>query len=172
MVRLDLLQKSLILRKDWSQFRVITLHKSYITWLFKNYTTIEYCIDYYDDEPDVPEKWQLRTDIDIWTDNNFLTEWRKLCADYEERRLNLCNWQEPVFEGNWDVTQKEVDEIAHTAMLECRNRPISKKNRFWVGHIDADTIICYWYGRDLKGTWTSESYNDRCWIMKRKKVDR
>jgi len=172
MVDLELLNKSLTKREDWPTFRAISLHKGFITWLFKNYTTMEYCINFYDSEPKIPEKWVFKRfgpeEVHLWDNEEFLVEWEKLCEEYEPTRLKICNWQEPLFEGNWGFTQKEVDAAAYEAMLECRNRPINKKNRFWIGHMDNDIIICYWYGRDLEGKWTSETYNDKCWVMKRR----
>lgn len=173
MVNLELLNKSLTQREDWPTFRAISLHKGFITWLFKNYTTIEYCKYFYTSMPEIPEKWRFKRfgpeAINIWENEEFLIEEKKLRNDYEPTRLSICDWQEYYYEGCWgDLTQQKVDEVAYSAMLECRNRSINKKNRFWIGHMDKDTIICYWYGRDLNGKWMYENYNDKCWIMKRK----
>lgn len=91
MVDLKLLNESLTWREDWPTFRAVSLHKGFITWLFKNYSVMEYCTNFYDSEPDIPEEWLFKRfgpeSINLWENKDFLEEWNKLCEEYEPIRL-------------------------------------------------------------------------------------
>ena len=99
--------------------------------------------------------------------------------EYDEKRIQFNNWQEPYFEGNWGLTQKKVDSIAKKQLKEILIGEIPTTNRFWIleipkedvpkgmkcwnKKINSDCIEIYYYGRDWLGV-------DYCWSMQRREV--
>jgi hypothetical protein len=73
---------------------------------------------------------------------------RQMYKDYEKRRIEFCNWQEPHFKGNWGATQKSVDKFGRRILKRIRKFPHSIKDRLYVAQKD-DLILIYFYGRDL-----------------------
>lgn len=147
------------------------LHKSFITKLFKNYETVEFCENFYDSEPQFDEEQMWRRfgptpDYDIWSDARFQEEWKRMCAAYEDTRITFLNWQEPAFEGNWGMTQEDVDRVARHKMMQMRDCGASQKyKRFYVHRTEDGCIWCYWFGRDDK---QNCQYCDYYWIMRPK----
>ena len=74
---------------------------------------------------------------------------KKIYEDYTEHRLHFCNWQEPYFNGVWEMSQKQVDNIAISTLKEIKRYPMSNKKRFYISEYD-NRINIYWYGRDYK----------------------
>lgn len=145
-------------------FSPLPLHKSYITNLFKTHYTHEFCENFYDSEPAIPDEWLWKRfgpeDINLWENPDFLAEWKQLCKDYEPTRLQINNWQEPYFVGNWDMTQADVDEIAKSSMLDARAQSLpNKQSRFFVKHEPDGVTHYFWFGRD------HYPYCDLCWVM-------
>lgn len=72
----------------------------------------------------------------------------QMYKDYEETRIRFCNWQEPYFKGNWDMSQKYVDSLGKSVLKNIRNFPKTIKDRVYVAEKD-DQIRIYFYGRDF-----------------------
>lgn len=72
----------------------------------------------------------------------------QMYKDYEETRIRFCNWQEPYFKGNWDMSQKYVDSLGKSVLENIRNFPKTIKDRVYIAEKD-DQIRIYFYGRDF-----------------------
>lgn len=72
----------------------------------------------------------------------------QMYKDYEETRIRFCNWQEPYFKGNWDMSQKYVDSLGKSVLKNIRNFPKTIKDRVYIAEKD-DQIRIYFYGRDF-----------------------
>lgn len=70
-------------------------------------------------------------------------------VDYEEKRLSFCNWQEPYFEGNWDMSQSYVDGYAYFVLKQVQKLNVSKQHRFYWAKQE-DEIRIYMYTRDVQ----------------------
>lgn len=68
---------------------------------------------------------------------------------YQTRQIEFCNWQEPYFEGNWDMTQECVDRIAIQTLKRVRKVPVSKQERLYMMEQDG-YIHIYVYLRDYE----------------------
>ena len=69
--------------------------------------------------------------------------------DYEPRRIEFCNWQEPYFKGNWGMSQEYVNNFGRRILnLIKKEFPTSIKNRLYYAKKD-NIISIYFYGRDL-----------------------
>lgn len=77
-----------------------------------------------------------------------------------EERLDFCNWVEPYFKGNWDMSQEFVDEWALNQLRICKRWTVDKSHRFFIKN-KGNTIEIFAFGRDEYGS-------DFWWIYKRK----
>lgn len=69
--------------------------------------------------------------------------------DYESHRICFCNWQEPYFKGNWEMSQSYVDSFGRDVLNKIRKGfPVSIKNRLYTAQKE-DLYLIYFYGRDL-----------------------
>ncbi len=81
-------------------------------------------------------------------------------ADYEQRRLEVCSWQEAYAQGLWDMSQTKVDRIAMQTMNKIKKSSHSNRGRLYIAET-RDEIQIYWYGRDY-------AYRDYWFVFKRK----
>lgn len=155
-----------------SEYSYIEITKDWIKYLFKNYYCHEICENFYDSGPDCDKELLYASwDYNHITNGTYdpskkyskkeytMDELKeandkvvKLYEDYEQKRIEFCNWQEPHFKGNWGATQKDVDRFAKNVLMEIKNindDKINKKDRLFY-HYDEknDEIQLYWYGRD------------------------
>lgn len=139
MIRQDLIEKELEYHRNQGyQFRHVKLSNKFIDWLFNRYFCYEFIENYYDDfSGDFCE-----------SDFN------------EEYRLTLNNWQDPYFEGAWNLTQPEVDKLARKWLKLIRRCLPQSRERIYFAEKDR-TILIYWYGRDL-------DYHDFWFTFKRR----
>ncbi len=72
----------------------------------------------------------------------------QLYKDYEQKRINFNNWQEPYFKGNWDMSQEYVDSYGREILNRIRNFPRTIKDRLYFSESD-DQIRIYFYSRDF-----------------------
>lgn len=81
-------------------------------------------------------------------------------AEYEPLRIKRCNWQEPYFKGNWEMSQKYVDDMSRDTLKQFKKLWASKKGRIYYAKKD-DEVRIYLYGRDIL-------FEDWWFIFKRK----
>lgn len=108
--------------------------------LFDKYYCIEMTEDFYDSEPEIPRELESEWDFE---NPECMKIWDQLCKDYEPRRLSINNWQELYVEGNWDLTQDEVNKNAKETLIKYKY-----KDRIFVAEYDGD-LYFYIYARDL-----------------------
>lgn len=127
MIRQDLIEKELEYHRNQGyQFRHVKLSNKFIDWLFNRYFCYEFVENYYDE---------------------FYGDFCE--SDFnEEYRLTFNNWQDPIFEGAWDLSQKEVDKLARERLKFIRRCLPQSRERIYVAEKDGKILI-YWYGRDL-----------------------
>ncbi len=76
-------------------------------------------------------------------------EVQQLYKNYEEYRLSFCNWVESHHVGNWEISQKSVNQIARWFLnKKCRKSSVPKKGRFWIARDTDDSIWIYAFMRD------------------------
>lgn len=85
---------------------------------------------------------------------------KQMYTDYEQKRIEFNNWQEPYFEGNWNYSQQYVDYVARYTLEELQKINVKHDGRFYWSK-DKDGIYIYFYGRDFM-------YKDYWFIFKRK----
>lgn len=160
-IRKDLIEEELLNINSSKNFKYKKLSNKFIDWLFNHYYCHEMCENFYDSEPDTDEEeYNMYLDYlentDEYSEKEHTKEEKKIIynkikqmyIDYEEERIEFCNWQEPYFEGNWDMSQKYVDKLARYVLKkEIRNIP-NIKDRLYVS-IEKKQIRIYWYGRDI-----------------------
>lgn len=71
----------------------------------------------------------------------------KIYEDYETKRIEFNNWQEPYFVGNWNYSQNYINNVARRTLLSIKRSNVSKKNRLYICQKE-DIIEIYFYGRD------------------------
>ena len=108
--------------------------------LFKTMYCVEMTEDFYDSEPEIPRELESEWDFE---NPECMKIWKQLCNDYEPRRLSFNNWQELYVDGNWGLTQNEVNKIAKKTLIKYKN-----KDRIFVAEYDGD-LYFYIYARDL-----------------------
>lgn len=127
-------------RNKGFEFHYRKLSNKFINWIFRHYYIREFCENYYDYE---------------------FNEYPVDSLDYENARIEFCNWQEPHFKGNWGMTQHDVDTDGKNLLNHIKKHfPTSIKKRLYYSRKD-EYILIYFYGRDL---W----YSDFWFIFKRK----
>jgi hypothetical protein len=160
----DLIKKELDTVKPYSYFIHLKFSDSIIEWLFKNYITKEFTEHYYDSEPEIPQEW--KNDLTCFDNPVFLETWGKLVKEYEPKRIKHRNWIEAFFEGNWGLSQEEVDDIAKNALCKTVSDKYKHDKRLWITYYKRkEYIFIYWYGRDVEKV-------DYWWILKRKTKER
>lgn len=168
-IRKDLIEKELNYCYNTyhvKNFKYRKLSNKFIDWLFNKYYCHEMCENFYDSEPEYDDdEFDRYMSYNSLLENDYYKYHKgdytkeelrqsynniiKKRKDYESKRIEFCNWQEPYFKGNWDMSQKYVNNIAkYTLKKEIRNVP-NIKDRLFVS-IDKDKIRIYWYGRDIK----------------------
>lgn len=77
-------------------------------------------------------------------------EYNRIYKEYNnsERRLTFNNWQDPYGEGIWDMSQKQVDQMAYDTFKSIQKFNVPKKDRLYISYKD-DKIRIYFYGRDF-----------------------
>lgn len=85
-----------------------------------------------------------------------------------EDRIKRLTWEEPTFEGNWNLTQLQVNKAAANTWWRILSSPISKSGRLWQAKQPDGTIFLYWYGRDFEGA--KVGFRDYCFVYKPKGV--
>lgn len=151
MVDKDLLAREMVLQHNLApNWHHVQLTSDKIVRLFQDNKCTEFLENYYDSEPDFDEAAAIQTyGKDFWDNPAWKERWQALCRDYEPQRLAFNNWSEPHFEGNWGVTQDEVDDVAYAIMDECMQLE-GDEERFYATHSLQDGHpVFYWYGRDL-----------------------
>ena len=129
-LRKDLIDKELEFDRDKGfKFQYQKLSNKFTDWLFRHYYIQELCENYYDHE---------------------FNEYPIGSLDYENARIEFCNWQEPHFKGNWGATQEQVDDMGQCLLKEeiRKNFPCPIKDRLYYAKKD-DVVLIYFYGRDL-----------------------
>ena len=88
---------------------------------------------------------------------------KEMRREYEPRRIQFCNWQEPYFDDNWGMSQRYVDKMSRKELKEFRKLSAKKRERIYIATKDNEVRI-YLYGRDII---------DKDWwfIFKRKGTD-
>ena len=176
-IRQDLINKEL--ERDTNAgyiYHKFNLHNSLISKLHNHYDCIEMCENFYDSEPDYDdETHNMYMDYLKDQDCNFTfseephTEEElkeayytilKQQEEYEPRRMEFCNWQEPWHKGNWGMSQEYVNCVAIEQLKLLRKNMFSNKDRLYIAYKD-DKIRIYWYGRDI-------DYVDYWFIFKRR----
>lgn len=123
-------------REDPDTYRPLRIHNKLLNRLKNHYYCDEFTEHFYD--------WEEHDDGTPMTD---------------QERMGFCNWVEPMFEGNWGITQPEVDRWALNQLKACRKWNVDKSHRFYIKDED-DIIEIYAFGRD-------EYYSDFWWIYKK-----
>ena len=108
--------------------------------LFKTMYCVEMTEDFYDSEPEIPHELESEWDFE---NSECMKIWKQLCNDYEPRRLSFNNWQELYVDGNWSLTQNEVNKVAKETLLKYKG-----KDRIFSAEYDGD-LYFYIYARDL-----------------------
>jgi hypothetical protein len=133
--------------------------------LFNKYYVVEACENFYDSEPNFDEElfsmYMDYEEIDKNEDFKYSKQphtraelkeayekVNKMYEEYEPKRIQFCNWQEPYFKGNWGVSQKRVNIISRNMLKEFRKLPVSKNERIYFAKKDNEVRI-YLYGRDI-----------------------
>lgn len=150
-IREDLIEKELQrgMRKG-TEFHKIKLSNRFVDWIFRKFYTVEFCINFYDREPDWNENYE---------DEDAMPTYEEYRA-FEEQRMAQLSWQDPFGEGIWGWSQKTVDSYSKKMLKGIKDYNIKKKDRLYCG-TDKDYFYVYWYGRDCYGI-------DYWWIMKRR----
>ena len=81
-------------------------------------------------------------------------------ADYEQKRLEKCSWQDLYAKGIWDMSQTKVDRIAMQTLKKIKRSSHTNHGRLYMARVKNEIWI-YWYGRDY-------AYRDYWFIFKRK----
>lgn len=176
-IRQDLINKEL--ERDTNAgyiYHKFNLHNSLISKLHNHYDCIEMCENLYDSEPDYDDEiHNMYMDYLKDQDCNFTfseephTEEElkeayytilKQQEEYEPRRMEFCNWQEPWHKGNWGMSQEYVNCVAIEQLELLRKNMFGNKDRLYIAYKD-DKIRIYWYGRDI-------DYVDYWFIFKRR----
>lgn len=152
-IREDLIQKEL--GRDINEgftYGYKKLSNKFIDWLFRHYYTVEMCENFYDSSPN--------SDNINWDNLEDRKKYKELEREYEQTRLEFCNWQDPWGDGIWNMTQENVDAFSRLYLKYLKKSSISLKGRLFFAQKD-DEIRIYWYGRDF-------DYLDIWWIFKEK----
>ena len=80
-------------------FHYKKLSNKFLDWLFRHYYIQEFCENYYDSEF---HPYPVGT------------------LDYENARIEFCNWQEPHFKGNWGATQESIDSMGQELLKDIK----------------------------------------------------
>lgn len=131
------------------------LSNKFLNWLFRHYYCVEECENFYDSEPLDYSEWKKLQET-----SEGISKLAQAYRDYEPERIKFCNWQEPQMEGNWGITQENVDKYAKIDLKDVRNIPDAKKDRIYFAQKD-DEIRIYIYSRDLL-------YHDLWFIFKKR----
>lgn len=173
-IRKDLIEKEL--KRDIDNgyiYHKFNLHNKFIDKLLNHYYCHEMCENWYDSEPNVDEyisdmayMYKFGTDDKVCTKEyikekynvNYTIEEAKRCAieynriykeyNNSERRLTFNNWQDPYGEGIWNMSQKQVDQMAYDTFKSIQKFNVSKKDRLYISYKN-DEIRIYFYGRDF-----------------------
>ena len=88
---------------------------------------------------------------------------KKILKQYEEykpRKITFNNWIEVYVKGNWDMSQKYVDDISRSHLESVKKCGVSYNGRLFITEKE-DAIFIYYYGRDFAEC-------DYWWIFKKK----
>lgn len=132
-VRTDLIDKELSNCPKGCTYKKLKPSNRFIDWLFRHYYAEEFTEHFYEIEPE---------------------------EEHKLPRMEFCNWVEPYFKGNWDMSQSTVDRVASNSLRYVRKTNVKKDGRLWIAYED-DYIFIYWYGRDFMEM-------DYWWVMRRK----
>lgn len=169
-IRKDLIEKELNYCYNTyhvKNFKYRKLSNKFIDWLFNHYYCHEMCENFYDSEPKYnDDEFDRYMTYNSLLENNYYKYHKgdytieelkqsynniiKQREEYEPKRIEFCNWQEPYFKSNWDMSQKYVDNLSRYALKKEIKNVTNIKNRLFVS-IDKEQIRIYWYGRDIKG---------------------
>lgn len=168
-IREDLIKYELeIYKENYKQFN---LHNSLISKLKNHYICESMYENFYDSEPEYDDDiFDKYMDYYDYLNGNYSLDikdryYKEECTieelkqayntilqqreNYEQKRIEFCNWQEPYFNGVWEMSQKQVNNIAISTLKEIKRYPMSNKKRFYISEYD-NRINIYWYGRDYK----------------------
>ncbi len=167
-IRKDLITKELA--DDKLQYKHCKLSNRFLSHIFNKYYCLEMCENFYDSEPELDNKldemhfdFMFNKSESSYKHQDLLDAYikvKQIYRDYENKRIEFCSWQEPYFDGNWGMSQMEVDNTAKNTLKHIKRKSISKKDRLYFAK-DEEQIRIYCYSRDY-------SYRDYWFIFKKK----
>lgn len=170
-VRKDLIQKEL--ESDITNGFVFKplkrISNSFIDNLFNKYYCHEMYELFYDREPDYDElefeKYMTYNSIREKRYHNYCSDGKdypveelkkayfnilKQRRDFEPYRIEINNWIELYYKGNWGMTQERVDSIARDVLKkDIKKANVPLKDRLFYAEKDNEIRI-YFYGRDIQ----------------------
>jgi hypothetical protein len=140
------------------------LSNKFIDRLFNHYYVKGLITNFYDSEPDNIDsetcqkyfayEYDISNEItEKCTKEELYNAWHKakqLYKEYEPKRLRQCSWQDLTCKGEWGLTQKGVDKTTKDCIDIVKKKfPKTLKDRLYISELNKNTIMMYFYGRDI-----------------------